>query len=425
MKNKMMRILSITVVALLVFAQAVSAHGNQNNQESQNNNQGQSMSRGQAMNQGQGNAYGTQTAPGQLKKVEDYSDFSQSRIQVNNGWVDTAQSAVIKDGTTLIPVRDVAEALGCTVLWYSPYAVIISPDEDMAIIFDMEDGEAYISEDPEDDLGDLEESDDPVEDIEDYIEDIDPEELTVEAGVINGSTFVPIRFIAETFGLDVDYDSESCSIYINDRHHTSADDMPSMTPYTVQYDEGDLDVDDDYLDDDGNLLIEIDLNDWEFVEIDDLDEDDEYEVNSAGDEVTIDEDYLEDLEDGTHTLEFIFENDDDEETSLVLRIKVVEVLPELSVTSLSFDEGDLDVDDDYLDDDGNLLIEIDLNDWEFVEIDDLDEDDEYEVNSAGDEVTIDEDYLEDLEDGTHKLAFIFENDDDEEITLYVKLRVED
>lgn len=158
---------------------------------------------------------GRDHAPGQLKEIEDFSDFSESRIRIHDKWLDKENAPVLKGGRTLIPVRAITEALGCTVHWFNPYAVVISPEEDKAIIFDLETGDVYISQSPVEDLGDLTQSEDPVLDIDDFVVGAEQAEIDIPAGVINNRTFVPIRFISEQFGLTVNYNEKTREIDID------------------------------------------------------------------------------------------------------------------------------------------------------------------------------------------------------------------
>ncbi len=118
----------------------------------------------------------------------------------------------------MIPVRAVTEALKCMVYWANPYAVIVNPDEDMLIVFDLQDNPAentFVFEDVEAIIAGLELNEllsdeiteeaeaEIVSEIENLLDGKDAEEVDVPPGLINNRTFVPLRFIAETFELRV------------------------------------------------------------------------------------------------------------------------------------------------------------------------------------------------------------------------------
>ena len=211
MKNKTLKVLSMVMIFALLLAQVAYAKP-------------------------QGVGRGREQAPGQLKKIEGYMNFSQSRIRVHNQWVESELPPVLKQNRTLIPVRAITEALGCEVSWFEPYAVIINTKEDTIIVFDLssnlqgEEGKTYtLNADDEEfedildlikafkkDMADEQETEvfyEALEDIlvEEYIVPID-----VAPGLINNRTYVPVRFIAETYGLRVSYDEETKEIDIDD-----------------------------------------------------------------------------------------------------------------------------------------------------------------------------------------------------------------
>lgn len=102
----------------------------------------------------------------------------------------------IKGGRTVVPVRSITEELGADVLWDEvTQTVTITAEGSSATT-----GTAIV-------LG-----------INSKVVTVDGEvqTLDVEAEITNGRTYVPLRFIAETFGLDVDWDADSETIEIED-----------------------------------------------------------------------------------------------------------------------------------------------------------------------------------------------------------------
>jgi hypothetical protein len=128
--------------------------------------------------------------------------------------------------------------------------------------------------------------------------------------------------------------------------------------------------------------------------------------------VTLLKDFIEELDSEEHVFEFVFEDQEDEDVTIEfeLTLEYLDQLPELSLDSIEFDENNFE-DSDYADAYGNLLVELELNSWEFKNISNLDEDEEYEISNDGDEVSITENYLNDLDEGDYKLQFVFELDD--------------
>ncbi len=370
--------------------------------------------------QGVGVGRGREHAPGQLKKMEGFMNFAESRIRVRNMWVESEQPPVLKQNRTLIPVRAITEALGSQVLWFSPYAVIISPDEEQIIIFDLEtdldgkDGKTYLFDEDNEDFDELltlvksfDPNDADDDDVDDFYEDLeammtekDLVPIDVAPGLINNRTYVPLRFIAEAFGLRVSYNEDTKEIDIDDESN-----LPELDP-----DKEEIQKPED-------VVVVVTLNDHAFkgIKLGDevLKEDVDY-TSTTGSAITVTllKDFIEVLDSEEHVFEFIFENQEDEEVSLEFELKLeyLDQLPQLSQDSIKFDESSFE-ESDYADKYGNLVIEFELNSWGFKNISGLDEDEDYNVSNDGDEVSITNTFLNDLDEGDYELQFVFEIDD--------------
>jgi len=179
--------------------------------------------------------------PGWQTKLTNYTEIDGKRIKVNNRHVPFDTPPVIKEGRTLIPIRAVTEAMGGDVYWEvlgDGVATIISPDGLIKIDF-------YLSEDNgggvvqvykwdgytlEDDGGNL------------YVDNPDPLSddwgldgqalLDVLPGLYNDRTYVPLRFIAEVFGLKVLYNPVTGQIEIS-----SGEPILMLSNYVLEYEE--------------------------------------------------------------------------------------------------------------------------------------------------------------------------------------------
>lgn len=95
---------------------------------------------------------------------------------------------VIENDRTLVPIRRIAEAMGATVDWYEGgYIDILKEGRHIYLAIDT-----------------------PV-----ALVDEKPVDLDVPPRIINDRTLVPLRFVAETFGLNVKWDESTKSIYLN------------------------------------------------------------------------------------------------------------------------------------------------------------------------------------------------------------------
>lgn len=99
-------------------------------------------------------------------------------------------SPVIKSGTMLIPVRAVVESLGADVNWDAATNTVTITKGDTTIVFDLNSSKVYVN----------------------------GTEVTISmpAMEISNRTFVPIRFIAETLGVNINYDDKTGNVDIDD-----------------------------------------------------------------------------------------------------------------------------------------------------------------------------------------------------------------
>ena len=94
----------------------------------------------------------------------------------------------IEDGVTLAPIRAVTEALGAEVIWNSETQEIVIKKDDININMTIGDNIAYINDN-------------------EVLLDVAPQ-------IRDDRTVVPMRFIAESFNLNVDWDGNSNTIII-------------------------------------------------------------------------------------------------------------------------------------------------------------------------------------------------------------------
>lgn len=102
------------------------------------------------------------------------------------------QSAYIKNGTTLVPMRQIFEELGATVEWDNTTRTVIGTKDGKTIKLGIGNKVAYVTSDG----------------VSNSISLSHPAEIT------NGSTMVPLRFISESLGANVQWDSAERSVKI-------------------------------------------------------------------------------------------------------------------------------------------------------------------------------------------------------------------
>jgi hypothetical protein len=135
--------------------------------------------------------------------------------------LETDVPPVIKGGRTLIPVRAVVNALGADVDWDPETRTVTITKEMTSSITDEE----VMNEDTTAEAASEDGATKMVIQlqIDSNIAIVNGEEVTLDtaAEITDSRTIVPLRFIAETFGLKVDWDGESGTVIIEDE--TTAD----------------------------------------------------------------------------------------------------------------------------------------------------------------------------------------------------------
>ncbi len=110
-------------------------------------------------------------------------------LYVNNTKLELENPPVSVDGNTLVPVRAIFESLGATVEWDNNTRTVTGKTKDKTIKLVIDNKTAVVNG--------------------------SPSELAVPAAIINGSTYVPARFVAESLGADVKWDNNTKSVLVN------------------------------------------------------------------------------------------------------------------------------------------------------------------------------------------------------------------
>ncbi len=107
--------------------------------------------------------------------------IGESVLSINGQDVEVEKPYIAGEGTTLVPLRVITEAFGAVVEWIGETRTINISYKDVYVVLNVGDNIAKVN---------------------------DHNETLAEAPVItpNGITMVPLRFVSETFGADVEYD---------------------------------------------------------------------------------------------------------------------------------------------------------------------------------------------------------------------------
>ncbi len=99
------------------------------------------------------------------------------------------QAPIVRDGRTLVPLRFVGEAMGAAVSWNPDDWTVTYSTPDTQILLTIDDRLAYVNG--------------------------EPVEIDVAPTIVNGRTLVPVRFVSEAMGFQVDWISATRQVVIS------------------------------------------------------------------------------------------------------------------------------------------------------------------------------------------------------------------
>ncbi len=121
------------------------------------------------------------------------------KVYVDGEKLTFTSQPLVKNGSTLVPLKETFQALGSTVEWNGATKTITAKKDDTTIKLSIGSNKAYKNNSGFD--------------------------VAVAPTIIEGRTYVPLRFVAESFGADVDWNSELKAVTI-----TSALDLQKFVP---------------------------------------------------------------------------------------------------------------------------------------------------------------------------------------------------
>lgn len=109
-------------------------------------------------------------------------------VKLEGEYIGFDQPPVIEEGRTLVPVRKIFEALGAEVDWSSETRTVTAKKDLKTVTLVIDSTEAKVGD--------------------------KAVMLDVPARIIGGRTLVPVRFIADSFGVAVSWDGEERCVYL-------------------------------------------------------------------------------------------------------------------------------------------------------------------------------------------------------------------
>lgn len=127
-----------------------------------------------------------------MTTIANVSTLANDNISViaNNQTINFDVAPQIINNYTMVPMRAIFETLGATVEWVDSTRTIISERSNIYIRLQIDNNYMYVNE---------------------Y-----PIQLEIPPCIVNGSTLVPVRAIAEAFGAEVTWDGNTKTVYINE-----------------------------------------------------------------------------------------------------------------------------------------------------------------------------------------------------------------
>ncbi|NLK37236.1 MAG: hypothetical protein GX299_04045 [Epulopiscium sp.] len=123
-----------------------------------------------------------------IVNIFDYTDTQKIKVMLNGDKLSMDSLPVVKNGRTLVPLRDIAEAMGATISWDSRTKRITLEKDDTIMHMFVDKKKAYLNG--------------------------QEKSLDVVPQIINNKTYVPVRFISENLNAKVNWVATSQTIQI-------------------------------------------------------------------------------------------------------------------------------------------------------------------------------------------------------------------
>ncbi|GAA3403434.1 copper amine oxidase N-terminal domain-containing protein [Paenibacillus hodogayensis] len=130
-----------------------------------------------------GGVVSAQSKSGEMTVLAASQQYQKVNVVIDGVLQTFDQSAIVKNGSTMVPLRGVFEALKAEVEWNQATRTVTATKDTTTIILGVDETYAFVN--------------------------LVPVELAAKAEIINGSTMVPLRFVSEALGARVDWNAET------------------------------------------------------------------------------------------------------------------------------------------------------------------------------------------------------------------------
>ena len=146
--------------------------------------------------------FGVKSAPTQAK--EEF--FAPVCLTVNGNYVNTQNHAYLKDGVTMVPLRDIGDILGAEVDWNQNTSTATAKLNNKTVAITKGKKTATVNG--------------------------KSQMLSATAAIVNDRIFVPLRFLSESFGANVLWNGETMTANIKSSSATIPAHLKGEAPYT-------------------------------------------------------------------------------------------------------------------------------------------------------------------------------------------------
>ena len=124
-----------------------------------------------------------------LRYYQEYMIYAGAKVRVNGELIEFKnQYPIIENDRTLIPIRGLLETLGASVEWDHDNYNAIAEKDGVRVVLPIGSSTVYVND--------------------------EPVELDVPAELRNGRTMIPLRFILEQFGIEIEWDGKTRTVNV-------------------------------------------------------------------------------------------------------------------------------------------------------------------------------------------------------------------
>ena len=130
-----------------------------------------------------------------LMSVNVYADTNKVTVKVDDVVVQSPVPAQLINGRTMLPMRSIFERIGARVTWMETEKIIFATKDNFLITMQIDNTTMSVRKIENDEIIKI--------------------ELDSPPCIVNGSTLVPVRAIAESLGYNVQWDPQTYTVDIN------------------------------------------------------------------------------------------------------------------------------------------------------------------------------------------------------------------